>query len=145
MMKNYYCLITSDARYEIAYEIFGKRIKEKKYPLYLRTPHLNEIKEKDEVIFYIAGSNTNSQTFVASAEIATINNLTDVVVDPDKKKNVISKYLILEKILIFKEPKQIKQIIDKLKFIKNKKHYGTNLAGGVTKINREDLDIIKHM
>ena len=145
MMKNYYCLITSDARYEIAYEIFGTRIIEKKYPLYLRTPHLNEIKEKDEVIFYIAGSNTNSQTFVASAEIATINNLNDVVVDPDKKKNVISKYLILEKILIFKEPKQIKQIIDKLKFIKNKTHYGTNLVGGVTKIHFEDFNIIKDM
>lgn len=145
MMKNYYCLITSDARYEIAYEIFEKRIEEKKYPLYLRTPHLNEIKEKDEVVFYIAGNNTNSQTFVASAEIATINNLTDVVVDPDKKNNVINKYLILEKILIFKEPKQIKPIIDKLKFIKNKKHYGTNMVGGVTKIYLEDFNTIKDM
>jgi predicted RNA-binding protein len=145
MMKNYYCLTTSDARYEIAYEIFGKRIKEKKYPLYSRTPHLNEIKENDEVVFYIAGNNTNSQTFVASAEIALIENLTDTVVDPDKKKNVVIRYLTLENILIFKEPKKIKPIIDKLSFIKNKKHYGTNLAGGVTKINREDLDIIKHM
>jgi predicted RNA-binding protein len=71
--------------------------------------------------------------------------LNDVVVDPDKKKNVISKYLILEKILIFKEPKQIKQIIDKLKFIKNKKHYGTNMVGGVTKIYLEDFDTIKDM
>jgi predicted RNA-binding protein len=144
-MKNYYCLVTSDARYEIAYEIFGKRIKEKKYPLYLRTPHLNEIKEKDEVVFYIAGNNTNSQTFVASAEIVLIENLSDTVVDPDKKKNVINKYLILEKILIFEKPKQIKLIIDKLKFIKNKTHYGTNLVGGVTKIHLEDFNIIKDM
>jgi hypothetical protein len=144
-MKNYYCLITSDARYEIAYEIFRKRIEEKKYPLYLRTPHLNEIRKKDEVVFYIAGGNTNSQTFVASAEIALIDNLTDTIVDPDKKKNIVIKYLTLENILIFKEPKKIKPIIDKLSFIKNKKHYGTNLAGGVTKINREDFDIIKDM
>lgn len=144
-MKNYYCFTTSDAKCEIAYEIFGKRIKEKKYPLYFKTPHLSEIKEKDEVVFYIAGNNTNSQTFVASAKIALIDNLTDTVVDPDKKRNVVIKYITLQNILIFKEPKKIKSIIDKLSFIKNKKHYGTSLAGGVTKIYQEDFDIIKNI
>jgi hypothetical protein len=145
MMKNYYCLTTSDSKFEFAFEIFKKRIQEKKYPLYLSTPHLNEIKEKDEVVFYIAGNNTNSQTFVASAEIPFIDNLTDTIVDPDKKKKIIIKYLNLENILIFKNPKKIKLILDKLKFIINKKHYGTNLAGGVTKIYPEDFYIIKDM
>lgn len=144
-MKNYYCLTTSDSEFEIAFEIFRKRIKEKKHPLYLNTPHLKEIKEKDEVVFYIAGKKKNSQTFVASAEIYFIDNFTDTVVDPDKKRNLIIRYLNLENILIFKEPKKIKLIIDKLNFIKNKKNYGTNLVGGVTKIYREDFDIIKDM
>ena len=144
-MKNYYCLTTSDSKFEFAFEIFNKRIKEKKHPLYFSTPYLNEIKEKDEVVFYIAGNNINSQTFVASAEIAFIDNLTETIIDPDKKRNVIIRYLNLENILIFKNPKKIKLILDKLKFIKNKKHYGTNLVGGVTKIYPEDFIIIKDM
>lgn len=145
IMKNYYCLTTSDLRQEEAFNIFKKRIEEKKFPLYFRTPYLNKIKEKDEIIFYIAGKSTNAQTFVASAEISLVDNLTDTIIDPDKTRNVVIKYLMLENILIFKQPKKIKSILDKLKFIKNKKHYGTNLVGGVTKIFPEDFITINNM
>lgn len=144
-MKNYYCLTTSDSRKENAFDIFKKRIEEKKFPLYFKTPYLDVIKEKDQVVFYIAGEYKNSQTFVASAEIALIDNITDTIVDPDKTRNVVIKYLVLENILIFKKLKKIRPILDKLKFIKNKKHYGTNLVGGVTKIYAEDFNIIKDM
>ena len=145
IMKNYYCLTTSDLRQEEAFNIFKKRIEEKKFPLYFRTPYLNKIKEKDEIIFYIACKSTNAQTFVASAEISLVDNLTDTIIDPDKTRNVVIKYLMLENILIFKQPKKIKSILDKLKFIKNKKHYGTNLVGGVTKIFPEDFITINNM
>ena len=144
-MKNYYCLTTSDLRQEEAFNIFKKRIEEKKFPLYFRTPYLNKIKEKDEIIFYIAGKSTNAQTFVASAEISLVDNLTDTIIDPDKTRNVVIKYLMLENILIFKQQKKIKSILDKLKFIKNKKHYGFNLVGGVTKIFPEDFITINNM
>lgn len=141
-MKNYYCLTTSDSRQEHAFNIFKNRIEEKKFPLYLKTPHLNKIREKDQVIFYIAGESKNSQTFVASAEVALIDNIIDTIIDPDKTKYIVVKYLVLENILIFEKPKKIRPILDKLKFIKNKKHYGTNLVGGVTKIYAEDFSII---
>jgi hypothetical protein len=144
-MKNYYCLTTSDSKQESAFAIFEKRIYEKKYPLYLRTPYLNEIKENDQVIFYIAGKHANSQTFVASAEIATIDDLSDTVIDPDKNVNVVSKYLRLSNIITFKEPKKITLILDKLKFIENKKHYGTNLVGGVTILFFDDFNLINNM
>ena len=74
-----------------------------------------------------------------------VDNLTDTIIDPDKTRNVVIKYLMLENILIFKQPKKIKSILDKLKFIKNKKHYGFNLVGGVTKIFPEDFITINNM
>ena len=144
-MKNYYCLTTSDSRKENAFDIFKKRIEEKKFPLYFKTPYLDQINEKDHVVFYIAGEYTNSQTFVASAEISIIDNITDTIVDPDKTRYIVTKYLILKNIYMFEKPKKIKPILNKLKFIKNKKHYGTNLVGGVTKIYAEDFSIIKDM
>ena len=36
----------------------------------------------------------------------------------------------------------IKSILDNLNFIKNKKHYGVTLVGGVSKIKYEDFKII---
>lgn len=144
-MKSYYCLITSDSKHENAFKIFKKRIEEKKYPLYLKTPHLNEIKEKDQVVFYIAGKQINSQTFVACAEVSLIDDLLTTTIDPDKNTNLIVKYLTLEKIFFFKYPKKIKLILNELGFIKNIKHYGVNLVGGVTKISHQDFIKIKYM
>ena len=71
-MKNYYILVTSDFEQVSAYKIFENRLKEKKFPLYLKTPHLENIKQNDEVIFYIAGINENAQSFVAKSNIKSV-------------------------------------------------------------------------
>ena len=66
-MSSNYCLVTSDTETKFARDIINSRLKEKKYPLYKKTPFLNEIKKNDEVVFYLAGTGENSQSFVASA------------------------------------------------------------------------------
>ena len=141
-MKNYYCLITSDTKIKYATDIINSRLKEKKFPLYKRTPFLNEIKKNDEVVFYLAGTGENSQSFVASAKISCVEifNKTEVT-DPDNNQIVI-KYLNFNNIKFFKKLVNIKSIFDNLNFIKNKKHYGANLVGGVAKINFDDFKII---
>ena len=48
-MKNYYCLITSDTEKKCAADIINSRLKEKKFPLYKKTPFLNEIKKNDYI------------------------------------------------------------------------------------------------
>jgi predicted RNA-binding protein len=141
-MKNYYILGTSDSQKEDAIDILNVRIKEKKYPLYEKTPKLNEIKEKDEVVFYIAGKATKAQNFIGQAIIDTIQIPEELSVDPDKKKYVVKKYLILENIRIFKAPIHIKSIINQLDFIKNKSNYGVYLMGGVSKITENDYKLI---
>jgi predicted RNA-binding protein len=143
-MTNYYCLVTSDSLKESAIDIFNKRIEEKKYPLYPRTPNLNEIKEEDEVIFYIAGSGKERQSFVGQAIIQKVETPREFLVDPDKDNYEVIKYLWFKKIKIFETSKNIQSIINKLDFVKNKKNYGTYLMGGVRKLNQKDFDLMAH-
>ena len=83
-MSSYYCLVTSDTETKFARDIINSRLKEKKYPLYKKTPFLNEIKKNDEVVFYLAGKGENSQSFVATAKILSIETINNTaVIDPD--------------------------------------------------------------
>ena len=141
-MKNYYILGTSDAYTESAIDILTKRLGEKKYPLYNKTPHLKEVKEKDEVIFYIAGRNSKAQNFIGQSIISSVEIPNELSVDPDKKKYVVEKYLILDNVKMFRAPVHIKSIIVQLDFIKNKSNYGVHLMGGVSKITEKDYKLI---
>lgn len=141
-MINYYCLVTSDTNKEFGIDIFYKRIEEKKYPLYLRTSFLNEIKKNDKVLFYIAGSGKNAQSFIGQAIVEKVETPDEILCDPDRHNHEIEKYLIFNDIKIFKTFKHIKMIIDKLDFIKNKNNYGVHFMGGVKKISEKDFSFI---
>ena len=142
-MSSYYCLVTSDTETKFARDIINSRLKEKKYPLYKKTPFLNEIKKNDDVVFYLAGKGENSQSFVATAKILSIETIDNTaVIDPDNNNKIEIKYLNLDNINFFEKKINIKSILDNLNFIKNKKHYGVTLVGGVSKIKYEDFKII---
>ena len=138
-MKNFYILVTSDYNEKNAYNIFKNRIKEKKFPLYLRTPNLEIIKKNDEILFYIAGKYMNAQSFVGKSIVEEIEISKEIEVDADKITNEVSRYLIFKDIEKFKEAKKIKFILNELNFIINKKHYGAYLLGGVIKISDNDF------
>jgi hypothetical protein len=141
LQLKHFCLVTSDSK-DPAYEIFEDRIKENLWPLYNKTPFLSEINKDDYVTFYIAGNKKNKKTFVASAQIKQFVIPSENIVDPNKTKKIIKKYLVFKNINIFKNPIDIYSIIQKLSFIKNKKHYGAYLVGGVAKINEDDFEKI---
>ena len=136
-----YCLITTDSKEE-AYDIFLKRINERKWPLYERTSHIKEFMEKDNLVFYIAKNGKNSKSLVASASVNKVEKLNDVVGDPDNKFKMLSYYLHLENIRIFKKPIGIKELVNDLEFIKNKKNYGLDMLTGVVKISQNDFNYI---
>jgi predicted RNA-binding protein len=142
-MKNYYVLGTSDSSTKNAYSILMKRLDEKKYPLYTRTPHLNRIQSNDVAVFYLAGKKDKAQNFLGEAIISSIETSSELLIDPDKERYVVEKYLILDKIKIFKAPVHIKSIITKLDFIINKSNYGVYLMGGVKKISEKDFNLIQ--
>ncbi len=99
-MKNYYCLGTSDSTTENAIDILKRRIDEKKYPLYKKTPFLNDIKKDDEVVFYVAGRKNKSQNFIAFSVIQSVEIPNETLIDPDKK-NTYSKNIYYLKILLY--------------------------------------------
>jgi predicted RNA-binding protein len=119
-----------------------KRLDEKKYPLYTRTPHLNRIQSNDVAVFYLAGKKDKAQNFLGEAIISSIETSSELLIDPDKERYVVEKYLIIDKIKIFKTPVHIKSIITKLDFIINKSNYGVYLMGGVKKISENDYKLI---
>jgi hypothetical protein len=119
-MKNYYCLGTSDSTTENAIDILKRRLDEKKYPLYKKTPFLKDIKKDDEVVFYVAGKKNKSQNFIAFSHIKSVETPNELLIDPDKNKYVLEKYLLFENITLLKTPIHIKAIINQLEFIKNK-------------------------
>jgi len=142
-MKNYYCLGTSDSTTENAIDILKRRLDEKKYPLYKKTPFLKDIKKDDEVVFYVAGKKNKSQNFIAFSHIKSVETPNESLIDPDKNKYVLEKYLLFENITLLKTPIHIKAIINQLEFIKNKTNFGVYLMGGVSKITENDFNLIK--
>ena len=142
-MKNYYCLGTSDSTTENAIDILKRRLNEKKYPLYKKTPFLKDVKKDDGVVFYVAGRKNKSQNFIGYSLIKSVEIPNETLIDPDKNKYVLEKYLLFENIILFKTPIHIKAIINQLEFIKNKNNFGVYLMGGVSKITEGDFNLIK--
>jgi predicted RNA-binding protein len=141
-MKGYYCFITSDNQ-GVAYNIFLKRIKEKKWVTYLKTLNYSSLKENDQIIFYIAGSSINRQTFVGNAMVEKVNlTKNNFIVDPDDVKKQISSIIDLKNINIFKKPVGVKELIEKLDFIKNKYNWGMFFHGGIREMNKKDYELI---
>lgn len=141
-MKNYYCFITSDNQ-ESAYNIFLKRIKEKKWVTYLKTLKYSSLKENDEIIFYIAGSCINRQTFAGIATVEKVNlSNNKPMVDPDNIKREISSIIDLKNINIFKNPIKVQNLIENLRFIKNKYNWGMYFHGGIRELNEKDFELI---
>jgi hypothetical protein len=66
-MINFYCLTTSDFEDQSAFDILKKRLNNKRYPLYKKTPFLDKIKKNDNVLFYVAGKNHKAQNFIGTA------------------------------------------------------------------------------
>ena len=136
-------LIANDAE-KIGYEIFKDRIDKNLWPIYLRTKLNKYLKKGINVIFYIAGDNQKSQSFVASAKISQTIDKDILEYDPNKKFAQVIYYLKFENINIFKKNVKIKEHLDNLSFIKTekKRYFGLYLQGGISKIDQKSYNCI---
>ena len=105
---NYLIFVSSDGK-KAGFEIFNERIKENKWPIYNKTPQLQNVKEGKYVVFYIAGSGEKRQSFIGSAKIKDIieNKMTGV--DPNQEFKQVLFYVQFEDIKIFKKEISIKE------------------------------------
>jgi hypothetical protein len=140
-MINFYCLTTSDFEDQSAFDILKKRLNNKRYPLYKKTPFLDKIKKNDNVLFYVAGKNHKAQNFIGTAIIEDLEISEQVLTDAEKNK-AIAKLLVLNNIKVFENSVPIRPIISQLEFIINKYNFGLSLIGGVSKITENDFNLI---
>ena len=141
--SNYLIFISSDGRRE-GYEIFKERIKNNLWPIYKKTPQLINIEKDKQILFYIAGTNTLCQNFVASTSIKEIIDLKSISSDPNQEFRQVVFNVRFNEINYFQKPVNIKNHINNLSFIEEekRKYYGLYLQGGVCKINEQTYEYI---
>jgi len=138
---DYLIFVSSDGK-KNGYDIFTDRIKKNLWPIYVKTPQLINVKVEKKIIFYIAGNGANSQQFVASAIIDKIVDQKDTNSDPNQEFKQILFNVKFRDLKRFNKYINIKDHIDKLNFIKNKKYYGLYFQGGICKIDEESYTYI---
>ena len=146
-----YILITSDQRSinEIivpAIEIVKFRLKIGKWPIYERTPFLNNLKKNDNCVMYLAGHNELSQHFINYFEILSINPFPDVE-NEEKELGIITSKPVKE--IIFKQttvmkPVSVRELLSILDYTSTvtDKSWGAKFMGGVRKLSEEDFNLI---
>tara|TARA_B100000963_G_scaffold10866_1_gene8429 strand:- start:384 stop:839 length:456 start_codon:yes stop_codon:yes gene_type:complete len=131
---DYLILVSSDGR-KTGLEIFRDRIKKNRWPIYDKTPQLLNVKVGKNVIFYIAGTGENKQSFVGTARIKKRIYSESNMLDPNQEFRKVIFFIEFENLKLFDKSINIKDHIEKLDFIKNKEKYGLYFQGGVCKID----------
>jgi len=104
-----------------------------------RTPYRKELRKGSRVVFYQAGK--GGQRFIGTATIAS--ELRPMSDDRASARRTVgiepARYdLDLADIDIWKDPKPVVDMIQRLEFISNKDHFGVHFQGGVKRISEED-------
>ena len=107
-------------------EILKKIRRTKKWLIGRRTPNKRKISTGDKVLFYQGGE--GGGRIVASAELTS---------GLQEAENFDS-FVEIEDFRLWENPVNIKTMIERLSFIKNKKHWGVYFQGGIIKIAEED-------
>ena len=148
-MSNFYYLICSDKidannkNNSPAFDIYKRRIKELKWPLYTTTRHSDEIKNNDKLLIYLAGNQKYCRHFISYVEVAKVESVENLkFIDIDSNIGLIKKYLILKNNREFVQPFNVKENLDTLNFIIHKKYYGLFFQGGIRKIDEKSFNQI---
>lgn len=100
----------------------------KKWPIGKNTPLRQKLSENDRVLFYQGGE--KGRKIVGSAELGSrlISG----------GENSLFDFVMIRKVALWKKSVEIKTVLNKLSFIKNKKRWGIYFRGGVIKIAEKD-------
>lgn len=110
-------------------EGFGGRIKSGEWPIFRKTHHRNEMRAGDKIVFYLGGKNNKKLM-----GIATISS--------GLRKNGEEYFVSISEVEVWKDPLEMRKLVDSLGFIKNKDNWGLYLQGGVIPLPQKDHDTI---
>jgi len=104
-----------------------------------RTPYRKELHKGSRVVFYQAGK--GGQKFIGTATIASeLRPMSDAQAAARRAVGIEpARYdLDLVNIDIWKDPKPVVDMLQRLQFISNKDHFGVHFQGGVKRIDEAD-------
>ncbi len=106
------------------------------------TPHRRNLQDGDQVVFYLASP---AMAFMGTATIAsTVLSISERSKLQTHRVFLGAKYGVkLTNIDVWSEPKEIKLLLEELRFVKNKSRFGDYLRGGIRRIPREDFELIR--
>jgi len=108
-----------------------KRLQGKKWPIFQRTRHRQELKKGDQVIIYHGGYH-GSKSFVGTFKISSGVSPTG----PDQYS------LDFSEVNLWKNPVGIYDILDNLGFVVRKDNWGIYFQGGVSRLPEKDYKTI---
>lgn len=104
-----------------------------------RTPYRRDLRPGSKVVFYQAGK--DGQRFIGTATIASdLRRMSEARARERRKVGVEPAHYDLElaDVEIWKEPKSVGDMVQRLEFISNKEHFGVHFQGGVRRISEAD-------
>jgi len=113
------------------YEMFRRIRASGKWPIGRKTVHRYELLADDRVLFYQGGE--GGRKIVGCAELAS-----SLVRD----ENNVFDWVIIRNIELWGKPVEMKTVLEKLSFIKNRMHWGVYFQGGIIKIPERDYEVI---
>lgn len=144
---NFYMLIVSDMKDAICgnksgFAIAKLRLADKEWPLFKKTLYKEKIEPGDLCLIYVAGKNENSKCFISAMTVSEVMSgpYEKDKINPEKKFNKVLKF---SETKIFEKPVQIKDIFDRLEFVKGyEAHWGRVLQGGCRKLSKNDYKLV---
>jgi len=112
------------------YEMQKKIEATQKWSIGKQTPSRLKLSEGDRILFYQGGE--EGRKVVASAELASSL----------QQSEDAGSFVKIRNFEVWKKPVDIRTLIDKLSFIKNKQHWGPYFQGGIVKITEADYNNI---
>jgi len=111
-------------------EEFNRRMDEKRWPIYKHTPHKSQLRDGDDVVFYMGGN--GGQKFLGKGTISSS------LVHDERNYHVP-----ISNVIVWKKPVAIRPMIPELRFIFRKDaRWGVHLQGGVIPLYDDDYKLI---
>jgi len=133
-MTQYWIFVSvpfSDFNRGTIFDMIEKIKMSRRWPIGKKTFHKKELSKGDRILFYQAGE--EGKKFVGSGEL-----FSNLHVD---EENILD-FVAVGNIKLWQRHIPIRELLDSLSFIKDKKHWGLYLQGGVIKISEGDYNTI---
>lgn len=149
----FYLAVASDIRRSAlwlpsAYRIAVNRIEIGEWNVNDGTSHAKRIKPLDRVIVYVAGSREFGQHFIAELKVTSAikplpKERRRLVEGAGMEAHMQSPWAFeFEPVALFAQPLNIRPLISRLAFIKNKQRFSLSLQRGLILLPEHDYDII---